>query len=109
MVTRFSVLATGALVAVTVFGLCLVWVIIDAPSDLWATPWGRLLVAKLVVVAVAAGFGAHNHHVIAPALEHAEEDVATVARLSKTLRFEVAALAVVTVLTALLVRAASTI
>ncbi len=109
MVTRFSVLAAGALAAVTVFGLYLAWVIIDAPSDLWATPWGRLLVTKLVVVAVAAGFGAHNHHVIVPALEHAEEDDVTVARLSNTLRFEVAALAIVTVLTALLVRAASTI
>ncbi len=109
MVTRFSVLATGALAAVTVFGLYLAWVIIDDPSDLWATPWGRLLVAKLVVVAVAAGFGAHNHHVVVPALEHAEEDDATVARLGNTLRFEVAVLAVVTVLTALLVRAASTI
>ena len=109
MVTRFSVLATGALAAVTVFGLYLAWVIIDAPSDLWATPWGRLLVAKLAVVAVAAGFGAHNHHVVVPALEAAEEDGATVERLRSTLRFEVLALAAVTVLTALLVRVASTI
>lgn len=109
MVTRFSVLATGALAAVTVFGLYLSWVILDSPSDLWATPWGRLLIAKLVVVAVAAGLGAHNHHVVVPALERSEEDGATVARLRSTLRFEVAALAAVTVLTALLVRAASTI
>ena len=111
MVTRFSVLATGALAAVTVFGLYLTWVIIDSPSDLWATPWGRLLIAKLLVVAVAvaAGFGAHNHHVIVPALERAEEDDPTVERLRSTLRFEVLALAAVTVLTALLVRAASTI
>lgn len=109
MVTRFSVLATGALAAVTVFGLYLAWVIIDAPSDLWATPWGRLLVAKLAVVAVAAGFGAHNHHVLVPALERSQEGDATVGRLHRTLRFEVAALGVVTVLTALLVRAASTV
>ena len=109
MVTRFSVLATGALAAVTVFGLYLTWVIIDSPSDLWATPWGRLLIAKLLVVAVAAGFGAHNHHVIVPALERAEEDDPTVERLRSTLRFEVLALAAVTVLTALVVRAASTI
>lgn len=109
MVTRFSVLAAGALAAVTVFGLYLTWVIIDSPSDLWATPWGRLLIAKLLVVAVAASFGAHNHHVIVPALERAEEDDPTVERLRSTLRFEVLALAAVTVLTALLVRAASTI
>lgn len=109
MVTRFSVLATIALVAVTVFGLYLTWVIAESPSDLWATPWGRLLLAKLTVVAVAAAFGAHNHHVIAPALEAAEEDGPTVERLRRTLVFEVAALSVVTVLTALLVRASSTI
>ncbi len=109
MVTRFSVLATLALVVVTVFGVYLTWVIADAPSDLWTTPWGRLLLAKLAIVAVAAGFGAHNHHVITPALEAAEEDGPTVERLRRTLLFEVAALSAVTLLTALLVRASSTI
>lgn len=109
MITRFSVLATIALVAVTAVGLYLTWVIADTPSDLWSTQWGRLLLAKVAVVAVAAGFGAHNHRVIAPALDVAEELGPTVERLRRTLVFEVASLTVVTVLTALLVRASSTI
>ncbi len=109
LVTRFSILATVALVAVAVSGTALAWVIADTPSDLWSTPWGRVLLAKVAVVALAAGLGARNHHVIVPALEAAEGDDVAVGRLRRTLAVEVAALSGVTVLTAVLVRAASTI
>lgn len=61
------------------------------------------------LVAIAAALGAHNHHVIVPAPEASEEDGATAARLRMALRNEVIALTAVTVLTALLVRAASTL
>lgn len=109
MVTRFSVVATLALVAVAGLGFYLAFVIVDAPSDLWQTDWGRILLAKTFVVAVAAGLGARNHHVLVPALEAAEEDDATVTRLRHTLRIEVLTLAAVVVVTAFLVRAASTL
>lgn len=109
MVTRYSVVATFALVAVAVLGVYLAVVILDSPSELWTTDWGRFFLAKTAVVAVAAAMGAHNHHIIVPALEASEEDDATVARLRGTLRNEVIALSVVTGLTALLVRAASTL
>ena len=109
MVTRYSVVATVALVVVAVLGVYLAFVILDAPSELWSTEWGRWFVAKSLVVAVAAALGAHNHHIIVPSLEASEEDDETVARLRTTLRNEVVALTAVTVLTALLVRAASTL
>lgn len=109
MVARYSVVATVALCAVAVLGVYLAFVILDAPSELWSTAWGRWFVAKTALVTIAAGIGAHNHHIIVPALEAAEEDDATVARLRRTLRNEVIVLTAVTVLTALLVRAASTL
>ncbi len=109
MVTRYSIVATIGLVAVAVAGVYLAFVILDAPSELWTTDWGRVFLAKFGVVAVAAALGAHNHHVIVPALERGEEDDEAVARLQSTLRNEVLALTVVTVLTAILVRSASTL
>lgn len=109
MVVRYSVVATIALAVVAVAGGYLAVVILDSPRELWATEWGRIFVAKVVVVAAAAGFGAHNHHVIVPALEVSEEHSDTVRRLRATLIKEVWALGAVTLLTALLVRAASTV
>ena len=109
MVTRYSIVATIALVAVALLGAFLAVVILDSPSELWTTDWGRFLMAKTAVIAVAVGLGAHNHHVIVPALEASEEDETAVARLRATLRNEVIVLVLVTGLTALLVRAASTL
>lgn len=109
MVVRYSVVATIALAVVAIAGVYLAVVILDAPSDLWATEWGRIFVAKFVVVAVAAAFGAHNHHVIVPALEISEKHPDAVVRLRATLVKEVWTLTAVTLLTALLVRAASTV
>jgi len=109
MVVRYSVVATVALAVVALAGAYLAVVILNVPSDLWSTEWGRIFVAKFVVVAVAAGFGAHNHHVIVPALEVSEEHLDAVARLRATLVKEVWALTAVTLLSALLVRAASTV
>ncbi len=109
MVIRYSVVATLALAVVAMAGVYLAVVILGAPSELWSTAWGRMFVAKFVIVAVAAAFGAHNHHVIVPALEVSEEHPDAVARLRATLVKEVWTLTGVTLLTALLVRAASTV
>ena len=57
LAVRFSVLATIALVAVGVAGVILTVVVLDSPSELWATEWGRTLIAKTLFVAVAAAAG----------------------------------------------------
>jgi hypothetical protein len=109
MVTHYSIAATIALAVVAIAGIYLAVVILDSVSGLWTTDWGRYFLAKTALVAVAAAFGGYNHHVIVPALETREEDTATVHRLRSALAKEVVALTAVTVLTALLVRAASTL
>ena len=67
MVVRFSTLATASLIAVIVAGVTMTVLILDTPADLVATTWGRILVAKTLAVAVAAGMGAYNHFKLRPA------------------------------------------
>jgi len=90
-----------------VAGLVMAWMVIDGPTDLWSTDWGRVLLAKIVVVAVAAGMGAYNHFSLRPALEQRPADPALVRHLRTSLMIESAAFVVVIVLTAILVGSAT--
>lgn len=106
MVVRFSSSATVALVAVIVAGLAMTWMVIEGPGDLFGTSWGRVLVAKVAVVAVAAGLGGYNHVRLRPALQQRPDDPGLARELRISLSIESAAFAVVVVLTAILVAAA---
>ncbi|MDH3301375.1 MAG: copper resistance protein CopC/CopD, partial [Acidimicrobiia bacterium] len=60
---RYSVLASLSLVGVALAGLILTYTHLDSISQLWTTEWGRLVMAKLSLVAIAASLGAVNHFV----------------------------------------------
>lgn len=107
LAVRFSVVAVVALVAVAASGLALAWIVLDAPSELWTTPWGRLLMAKTALVAVAAGIGGYNHRVLIPAMEAAPPDSPAAQRFRGTIAVEAGVLCAVVVVTAFLVGAAS--
>jgi len=106
-IVRFSVVAAIALAAVGAAGLMLTITILGSFSELWSTALGRLLIAKVMVVAVAVAAGAFNHFVLVPELrsESAHHD----ARESfvRTIRIEVTALVAAVLVTAALVAAAS--
>lgn len=104
---RFSVVATAALVAVAVAGLALTVIVLDAPSGLWSTQWGRTLMVKTVLVAFAAAGGAYNHRVLIPELSTAPDDPVLVARFRTVVTFEAVALAAAVAATAVLMGAAS--
>ena len=104
---RFSVVATVALVAVGVAGLGLTVIVLDSPSELWTTDWGRTLLAKTAFVGVAAGAGAYNHWVLIPRLEEVPEDPELGDRFRAIVTGEAIALGAVLVATALLMGAAS--
>jgi copper transport protein len=53
-------------------------------ADLWATGYGRVLLAKLALVCLALGWGAVHHFVARPVLERAPE-AGLLARLSRSL------------------------
>ncbi|MCB0995871.1 MAG: copper resistance protein CopC/CopD [Acidimicrobiales bacterium] len=104
---RFSVVATIALVAVAVAGLALTVIVLDSPSGLWSTQWGRTLLVKTVLVAFAAAGGAYNHRVLIPELSATPDDPVLVARFRTVVTFEAVALAAVVAATAVLMGAAS--
>lgn len=107
LAVRFSVMATWALVAVAVSGVLLAWTILDGAGALWSTGFGRLLLAKVFVVAVVAGIGAYNHRVLVPALDAADDttDDTTDTTFLRTVTTEAVLFVVVVGLTALLVAA----
>ena len=107
LAVRFSRVASVALGVVAAAGLALTWAILDTPGELVSTPWGRLLLAKLAVVGIAAGLGAVNHFRVVPALEADRGNGAAADLLRRVVRAEGAVLLVVIAVTAVLVGAAS--
>lgn len=70
-------------------------------SSAWTTGYGRLLLAKLVLVGMLSLLGAHNHFNVVPHITDGREDV--VAELRRTVSVEVLLAVVIVALTALLV------
>jgi copper transport protein len=65
----FSRLAVALVGVLLVGGVYLALERLAAPSELWTTGYGRVLLVKLAVVAVALGWGAVHHVVVRPRLE----------------------------------------
>lgn len=106
LAARFSDVATWALIAVTVSGLALSWAILRSPDHLWSTDFGRLLILKVILVAIIGSLGLHHRRVLVPELAAGVPDAAP--RLRRTLMVESGLFAVVLLLTALLVAASPT-
>lgn len=104
---RFSVVASIALVVVGVAGLALTVTILDTPSELWSTPWGRLLLAKTSLVGVAAAMGGFNHTVLIPLLSEQPASEPLGHRFRRAVAVEAVVLGAVVAVTAFLVGAAS--
>jgi copper transport protein len=107
MAIRFSRVASVALAAVAVAGTALAIAILDTPSELFTTSWGRVLIVKVLAVAIAAGIGAYNHFVTVPMLDRDPADGEAADRLRRLVRIEGAVLLGVVALTAILVGLAS--
>jgi copper transport protein len=101
LATRYSTMATWALLAITMTGVALAWSILKDPSALWTTEFGRLLLAKLAVVAVVVAIGTHNHRVLVPTLAEGDDEVAH--RFRRFVSAEVVLFGAILLLTALLV------
>lgn len=106
-VVKFSVVAAIALGAVGLAGLALTVTILDSVSELWSTAWGRLLIAKVMIVAVAAAAGAFNHFVLVPELQSLSAHDDARQSFVRTIVIEAVALGFAVLVTAVLVAAAS--
>ena len=104
---RFSVVATAALVVVGLAGMALTIIVLDSPSELWATDWGRILIVKIIFVGIAAAAGGYNHKVLIPALDAAPDDAGLSRQFRNVVSGEAVALLAVAAATAFLMGAAS--
>lgn len=68
----FSRIAVGLVAVMLLAGAYLAVVRLPTVSALWETGYGRTLVVKLAIVAVALGFGAFHHLVVRPRIEAGE-------------------------------------
>jgi copper transport protein len=115
---RFSELAFDAVVVVVVSGLFQAWRQVGGLSALTATPYGRLLLVKVAVVAVLVGFGVASRRMVqerlaatgalvarpaGPGADRLDPDAAAVARMRRSVAVEVGIAAVVLALASLLV------
>ena len=107
LATRFSVVATIALVGAGLAGIALSVIVLDSISEIWATPWGRLLLLKAALVAAAATGGAYNHRIIVPALDRNPDHQPTIDRFRSVVTFEATALLAVAIVTAFLIAASA--
>ena len=79
IVVRFSRLALAAVAVLVATGTVNAILGLAAVSDLWRTPYGRVLSAKIVLLAVALGFGAW-HFRVAPRRLAVSDPVAAASR-----------------------------
>ena len=99
---RFSGLATGGVLLAAAAGVALAVVRLDTVAQLWTTAYGFTLLAKVSVVGIVAGIGAHNHFVVVPTLRRIPDHVIAL-RLRRLALIDVALLVAVVALTSLLV------
>lgn len=85
---RFSALALPAVILLVATGLSLVLLRGAEWQALLASDWGRLLAAKLVLVAAMLGLALLNRHVLTPAL--ARGDIRADRRLRRSVSAEIA-------------------
>lgn len=106
LLVRFSSLATAALIAVAAAGVAMSVMILDEVGDLTGTPWGRLLIAKIVGVAIAVAIGGYHHFVVVPAVQRSPETTDH-RGIGATLAVEVVVLVAVVALTSFLALAST--
>jgi copper transport protein len=91
LAARFSAMATVAAVVVVLTGVLAALLHLRSPAHLLGSPWGQVLVAKVVLVAGLGVLGARNKFVLVPTLRaargHHEEGEAA-KRFGRVVRLE---------------------
>ncbi|MEO8334406.1 MAG: copper resistance protein CopC [bacterium] len=96
--SRVSSVALAAVIAVTFSGIVQARLFLSAPADLFSSPYGRLVLAKVAGMLILIAFGAHHRRRVLPVLR----DVATSERFVITLRRELMVFMIVVLIGGLL-------
>lgn len=97
---RFTAVALIVVGALVIAGLTLIAILVDFARDPWLLPYGRILMLKLSVVAVALAFATYNRIRLTPRV--AAGDQAAVQGLRRSIEVELAAIAAALMVTAVL-------
>lgn len=101
---RFSRIAALASALAGVTGVALAFIVLEGFDQLIGTSWGRVLIAKVLLVAVAASIGAYNHFVVLHAVPTSQIQSSVVSvHLRRLVAVESMVLIVVIAATALLI------
>lgn len=106
VLARFSSVAAGVLLATAAAGVLLAWRIVPGWAELTGTAYGRVLLVKIGVVALAVLLGAGNRYVLLPRVRAAigHDHVRRAARATRrTVAVEACLLVVVVALTGFLI------
>lgn len=105
LVDRFSLVALAAASLVVVTGVVNALFHVGTPADLWGTPYGRVLLLKLLALLPVVGLGAYNWRVVRPALraDGGESPEGGAWRLQRSAGIEIGLGVLVVLLTAVLV------
>lgn len=98
----FSVPAAVGAVGAGLAGTVLTILIVNDWASLAFSPWGRLLMAKVVLVIGCGAAGAYNHFVLIPALRSRPEHEPLTNRFRRSVRVEAVGMVLVIAITALL-------
>lgn len=101
LVARFSTVATGAVVLVSLAGLGLAWIQVRAVRALVSSTYGWTLLAKVAVVGVVLAVASYNNRRLVPAISRGTGEAW--GTLRRTVRLEVVGLVLVLVVTGVLV------
>jgi putative copper export protein len=100
---RFSRLATVCIALILSAGIYLSILRLPHVHDLWTAGYGRVLLVKLALVALALTWGAVHHFVVRPVLERGDEPGPLFARLPRSLAGESAVAMAILLVAAVLV------
>lgn len=103
LVLRFSQVAVLCVVAVAVTGIVMGALILGEISALFGSSFGRLLLAKITLVALLVGLGAYNQRTLLPAMSGPEPDDRALSQFRWVLSAEAAIFVAVLGLTGALV------
>lgn len=105
LLTRFSVVAAGVLLALAVTGTLMAWRILGSWSGLVEVAYGRLLLVKIAIALLVAAVAAWNRFRLLPGLQDGGHDTArrTVLRVRRTVSVEAVLLVAVLGVTGFLV------
>jgi putative copper export protein len=87
---RVSSFALIAVIIIALSGLLQTFFFLNTPSDLIASNYGRLVIAKMTGLAILIGFGAYNRYALLPRL-----DADGARHLSRSVKVEIAVLATI--------------